>query len=145
MILSQTAIYALKATLCLAEAEAPGRLRVDDIAAQLDVPRNYLSKILHTLARHGVLLSTRGPHGGFQLARPAAELTLAHVLEPIDGLPEESGCLLGRPVCSDVNPCAAHDRWKAVSVALKKFLSETSVADLARSSAVAPTHGATHG
>jgi Rrf2 family protein len=146
LILSQTAIYALKATLCLAEAEAPGRLRVDDIAARLDVPRNYLSKILHTLARHGVLLSARGPRGGFQLARPAADLSLAEVLERIDGLPEESGCLLGRPVCSDANPCAAHDRWKAVSVALKRFFSETSVADLARrTSIVEPSHGATHG
>ncbi|HSH75920.1 MAG TPA: Rrf2 family transcriptional regulator, partial [Longimicrobiales bacterium] len=74
MILSQTAVYALKATLRLAEQEPGGRMRVDDIAAELDVPRNYLSKILHTLAREGLLSSSRGPGGGFELARPATEL-----------------------------------------------------------------------
>ena len=51
MILSQTAVYALKAVLFLAEAKGQELARVDDIAQALDVPRNYLSKILHVLAR----------------------------------------------------------------------------------------------
>lgn len=146
MILSQTAVYALKATLCLAEQQPPGRLRVDDIAGRLQVPRNYLSKILHALARGGVLTSSRGPGGGFELARPASELRLSVILQHFDALPEESGCLLGRPQCSDANPCAAHDRWKSVSVAVKSFLSETSIADLAtKSSNTQPSQGGIHG
>lgn len=130
VILSQTAVYALRATLCLAAAEPEDRLRVDDIAERLDVPRNYLSKILHVLAREGVLESTRGPHGGFTLARPAAELTLAEVVEPFDQLPEAYGCLLGRPECTDADPCAAHARWKGISLAVKDFFGQTSIADL---------------
>lgn len=141
VILSQTAVYALRATLCLAGTEPEERLRVDDIAARLDVPRNYLSKILHVLAREGVLESTRGPHGGFALARPAAELTLAEVVEPFDQLPEGSGCLLGRPECTDADPCAAHARWKGISRAVKDFFRQTSIADLSPDRVAQLSHG----
>ena len=68
MILSKSAKYALRATLCLAECEGERPMPVDEIAERLDVPRNYLSKILHILARTGTLDSTRGPGGGFRLA-----------------------------------------------------------------------------
>jgi len=132
MVLSQTAVYAIQATLCLAEGGSGVRMRVDDVAAELDVPRNYLSKILHALARDGVLSSTRGPGGGFALARPASELTLQDVIERFDGLPDASGCLLGRPECSDTDPCAAHNRWKSVSHSVRTFFADTTVADLVR-------------
>lgn len=132
MILSQTATYALRAALCLAEAESKGPMRVDDIAERLDVPRNYLSKILHALARSGVLSSTRGPGGGFRLADAPEETTLAAIVEQFDDLPGVSGCLLGRDECSDEDPCAAHDSWKGVSASVRRFFLETSVADLSK-------------
>lgn len=140
VILSQTAVYALRATLCLAGIEPHARLRVDDIAERLDMPRNYLSKILHVLAREGVLDSTRGPHGGFALAKPARELTLAHIVEPFDQLPEEAPCLLGRPECTDADPCAAHAQWKGISNAIKDFFRRTSIADLSPDRLTALTH-----
>lgn len=132
MILSQTAVYALQATLCLAARSSEERVRVDDVAEALDLPRNYLSKILHTLAREGVLSSARGPGGGFALAHPASDLTLAAVIEHFDGLPDASGCLLGRPECSDLDPCAAHARWKSVAHSVREFFAETTIADLTR-------------
>lgn len=130
MILSQTALYALRAVLCLAQAEQSEPVRVDDIATQLDVPRNYLSKILHALTRTGVLTSTRGPGGGFQLAKPASELTLAAVVEHFDQIPAEAQCLLGRAECSDANPCPAHEQWRRVSFSVNEFFRQTSIADL---------------
>ena len=133
MVLSQTAVYALRATLCLAEREPHERLRVDDIAAELGVPRNYLSKILHVLARDGVLSSSRGPGGGFTLARPASELKLEEIVQRFDGFPSESGCLLGRTECSEEDPCAAHDQWKHVAAAVRDFFRDTSLADFSRS------------
>lgn len=138
MILSQTAVYALRASLCLASLEASGPVRVDDIAERLNVPRNYLSKILHTLARAGVLKSSRGPGGGFQLARAAAELPLHDIVEHFDQLSGEPTCLLGRPECSDRDPCSAHDRWRSVSEAVDAFFRETTVADLSRDRAAKP-------
>lgn len=132
MILSQTAVYALKATLCLADSGQDAPVRVDDIAKELGVPRNYLSKILHALARGGVLDSTRGPGGGFRLAHSADEVTLSQVIEHFDDLTTRSGCLLGRTQCSDEDPCAAHSRWKHVSDAVSTFFDETSIADLSK-------------
>ena len=132
MILSQTAVYALRAMLCLAEKAGEGPLRVDDIAAELDVPRNYLSKILHVLGRAGLLTSTRGPGGGFSLAQPAGGLTLFEVVRHFDDIPEASACLLGREVCSDTDPCPAHLHWKGVSAQVRDFFQETTLADLSR-------------
>lgn len=135
-MLSQTAEYALRAVVYLAEQADPGLIPVGEIAVALDVPANYLSKILHQLARAGVVESTRGPHGGFRLARPAELIGLADVIEPFDSLEHRRRCLLGRPECSDRNPCGAHERWKHVKNQTTDFFRDTSVADvLARSSA----------
>lgn len=137
MILSQTAVYALKAVMYLAES-GPGRtVRVDDIAGGLDVPRNYLSKILNVLARAGVLHSSRGPAGGFRLGHPASELSLSDVIAPFDDITASPLCFLGRERCSDATPCAAHARWKEVSASVRDFLDRTTVDDLARDASAA--------
>lgn len=132
MVLSQTAVYALKASLYLAEHHGSEPVRVDDIASALDVPRNYLSKILHVLARGGALESTRGPKGGFQLGKRPDEMTLSEIVDHFDDFVGGSTCLLGRTECSDANPCAAHTRWKAAALAVRAFFNETTLADLAK-------------
>ena len=131
--MSQTARYALRAAVYIAEREAAGPVPVQAMAEDLDVPRNYLSKTLHRLASAGVLKSTRGPGGGFRLNRPAEEITLATViqeLEPADGT--ETRCLLGRSVCSADDPCAAHGRWCTIREQVEAFFGDTTLADLAR-------------
>lgn len=127
MNLPQTAEYALRAVLHIASRK--DLVRVAPMAEELGMPRNYLSKTLHQLAKAGVLESTRGPRGGFQLAIPADKLTLAVILEPF-GVLDGGGCLLGRTECLDSAPCAAHWRWKALSAGLEEFFGETTVADL---------------
>ena len=114
-MLSQTAEYALRTVLYLAAGEQDTLFRVSEIAEELDVPRNYLSKTLHLLARAGVLTSSRGKHGGFRLTKPPSKLTLAEVVAPFDGPTGARICLLGRTACSDSDPCPAHGTWKAVS------------------------------
>lgn len=134
MILSQTAVYALRAMLHLAERPDDLPVRVDDIASALDVPRNYLSKILHVLARQGLLKSTRGPGGGFRLARSPGRTTLLEVAGHFDDMDGER-CLLGRPECRDDDPCPAHGQWKEVAAGLHAFFRNTTIADIARSPA----------
>lgn len=131
MILSQTAVYALRAMLHLAERPRGQAVRVHDIASALDVPRNYLSKILHVLARRGLLRSARGPSGGFSLVRSPEQTTLLEVAGHFDDL-DRVPCLLGRPECRDEDPCPAHGRWKEVAAALHEFFRNTTIADLAR-------------
>ena len=130
LTLPQTAEYALKAVAYIAAAEAEGRpARVPEIAEALDVPRNYLSKTLHQLARAGVLLSTRGPQGGFRLAHAPDRVHQNTIVAPF--LPAGGPvCILGRNACSDVRPCAAHHRWKPVREQMNAFFAKTSVADL---------------
>lgn len=130
-MLSQTAEYALRAVLHIAEHGAERPVAVGDIARTLRVPRNYLSKTLHQLARAGVVASTFGPGGGFQLAVPGDELTLDLIVAPFDAAGERH-CLLGRARCRDSEPCLAHDRWKGIAEQIRHFFASTTVTDLLR-------------
>jgi Rrf2 family protein len=86
---------------------------VRTIAEAADVPRQSLSKILHGLRKSGFLKSTRGPGGGYELARPAAEMRLIEFIEAVDGPLNMNGrCVLGLDECDDDKHCALHDFWK---------------------------------
>ncbi|HUG42027.1 MAG TPA: Rrf2 family transcriptional regulator [Longimicrobiales bacterium] len=126
-MLSQTAQYALRAIILLGEREGSGPVRVDEVARELDIPRNYLSKILHTLVKRGILGSLRGPRGGFYLARDAGSVTLLEVVEPFDDIEARRTCLLGKKECSDGNPCAVHEQWKATATEVARFYRETTL------------------
>lgn len=129
MWLSSTAQNALRAVLHIAARPDGQPVRADDIARDLDLPRNYLSKTLHALARAGVLRSTRGPRGGFQLEVPAAALTLHQVIAPFAPSGERR-CLLGRARCGDDAQCLVHHRWSAVASGVEEFFHDTTIADL---------------
>lgn len=129
MWLSSTAQQALHAVLCIAALADEGPVRVDEVAAVIGGPRNYLSKTLHLLTRAGVLRSERGPRGGFRLAVAADRLTLARVVAPFEPVGERR-CLLGRPVCGDAKPCPAHSRWKKVAGEIDAFFQTTTIAAL---------------
>lgn len=130
MILSKTANYALRAALCLSEVGDDRHVPVDEIAARLDVPRNYLSKILHVLARAELLSSTRGPGGGFRLALPADSVALSDIVGHFDALPDETTCFLGQASCSESDPCRAHVLWADVRASINDFLDNTRLSDL---------------
>ena len=131
-MISQSTEYALRAALHIAENDGRGPVRVQDAARDLDVPRNYLSKILHQLGRAGVVTSSRGPNGGFRLAAPPEDILLARIVEPfepnlVDG---KRRCLMGREVCSDDNPCGAHHHWKRVAAEILSFFHSKTLGDL---------------
>jgi Rrf2 family protein len=132
-LLSDTAEYALRAVLYIAQQDTTEDLvRAEEVSEALGVPGNYLSKILHVLAREGVLASTRGPRGGFRLKRDADRLTLITVIAPFDPMEPRRVCLLGRPSCNDSNPCPAHERWKGISEQVGRFFRFTTIGDLLR-------------
>jgi Rrf2 family protein len=139
MWLSSTAQNALRAVLYLAERGNEVPVRVDDIALALRTPRNYLSKTLHALSRAGVLQSTRGPKGGFQLSRVPDQLWLSDVIAPFQPVGERR-CLMGREACGDADPCRAHHRWSQVAAGVEAFFAQTSVADLTRQGQAAAAH-----
>lgn len=128
-MLSQTAEYALRAVLYVAQ-HGDRLVQAGEMAQALRIPRNYLSKIVHALAREGVLESTRGKSGGFRLAQAPNRLYVVQVVSPFDRLGDVRRCLLGRPQCSDRTACAAHTRWKEVAERVAEFFRETTVAEL---------------
>ena len=138
-MLSQTSEYALRAVVDLARASVDGPVKLEEVADYLGAPKNYLSKTLHLLARAGVLSSGRGPYGGFQLAIPPRELTLALVVAPFEPPTTLARrCLLGHGECSDTTPCEAHERWKAIAVPMRAFFLTTTVGDLISSDSSIP-------
>jgi len=89
-----------------------------------------MAKTLNALAKAGIVTSARGPAGGFALAIPATELTIAHVIECFDGPRAHTRCLLGTAPCDPRRPCAAHARWTEIVQVRAAAFSSTTVADL---------------
>ena len=129
-MLSNTAQYALRALIYIGEESGDERVRVDEVAQALDVPRNYLSKIMHLLVKERVLDSLRGPRGGFTLARPASQITLYDIVSPFDDIEARRTCLLGRKECSDARPCAIHAHWRAAATQIAEFFRETKLSEV---------------
>lgn len=129
-MLSKTAVHALSAVAALAELPEGEYAGAADIAGRIGAPRNYLGKLLKTLADEGLLESQKGKGGGFRLAREASRVSVFDVVEPIDHVSRWSGCFMGHIRCSDGSPCAVHARWGRVRDEYLQFLRETSVADL---------------
>ncbi len=137
-MLSQTAEYALRAVLYLAEQPHGRPVRVEEIGDALDIPANYLSKTLAALVRAGVLGSMRGPHGGFRMGVAPEDLPLMRVVAPFDDIGSRRHCLLGNPECSDHAACSAHRAWKETSARVEQFFRSTTVADIRRKTKAHP-------
>ena len=137
-MISKTGMHAVTAVAALAELSEGAFAGAAEIADQIGAPRNYLGKLLKTLADQGLLESQKGKGGGFRLARSAAQISLYEIMERVDRVSRWGGCFLGRARCSDETPCSVHPRWSKVRTAYLQFLQETSVDDLVRRPDIRP-------
>ena len=133
--------YSLKALLMLADRYPSAQpLRVEEIAAVQGVPENYLRRLLIELKRGGLVLSQKGPSGGYMLARPPARITMADVVEIIEGdyMPVE--CLEdgANSFCPRDGGCPMRDVWREVRDSVVSILRSATLQSLAerRKSAV---------
>ena len=129
-MLSQSAEYAILVALELARARDEGLIGARVLARRLKLPPSYCAKILQTLAREGVLVSSRGKHGGFRLAQPPEAVALSEIVAPFFDLTPGKRCLIGPRACGDMAPCAVHARWKAVGAKVAAFFRSTTLGDL---------------
>lgn len=108
--------YSLKALLLLAERyPTSSPVRVEEIADTQDIPENYLRRLLIELKRGGLVASQKGPSGGYMLARPPARITMADVVEIIEGEYTPVECLEeSSATCPREQPCAMRDVWRDV-------------------------------
>ncbi len=97
----------------------------------MEIPDKYLPQILGALVRAGIADSAVGRSGGYELARPAASITLRDVVEVAEGPLRSDKCLLRGGPCYWAEKCALHDAWSAAAQALSDRLGATTFADLA--------------
>jgi Rrf2 family iron-sulfur cluster assembly transcriptional regulator len=102
-----------------------------ELAGELGVPRNYLSKTLNRLARRGLLTSVRGPRGGFRLAHSASEITMAEIVAEFDDSSPSGRCVMGGRDCDRRDPCVAHEQWQQWSESMARLMGDTTVAEFA--------------
>ena len=129
-MLSKTGLHAVRAMVALARLPVGAYAGAARIAQEIGAPQNYLGKLLKALAEEGLAESQKGLGGGFRLARDPHAISLLDVVEPIEHISRWSGCILGRPECSEIEPCAMHQRWKAVRDAYQRMLERTTLAEL---------------
>jgi Rrf2 family transcriptional regulator, iron-sulfur cluster assembly transcription factor len=129
-MLNQSAEYALRATLYMANLGPDKAYKATAVADALGMPANYLSKIMHELVRKRVLKSVRGPTGGYSLAIAPAELPIEKIIEPFQDLGPRAHCLMGDRKCDRKRPCAAHERWGRFKESLAASLQQTTLADM---------------
>jgi Rrf2 family protein len=129
-MLTKTGLHAVRALLALARLPEGAYAGSAAVAREIGAPPNYLGKLLQMLAREGLVQSQKGLGGGFRLARDPGAISLLAVVEPIEQVSRWSGCILGRPECSDTFPCALHERYKQVRNDYLRLLRDTTLADL---------------
>lgn len=132
LLFSRQCEYALQAVLYLALKPAGERVSIKDLTRRLAIPYHFLAKILQDLTRKGILVSVKGPGGGFGLAAPAERITLFQIVEAVDGTDFIKTCVLGFPECSGRNPCAVHDTWAELRDRIQLMLAERNIAQMAR-------------
>lgn len=87
---------------------------LSEIAAEQNIPKHFLSKILQLLVKHKLLVSTKGPSGGFKLSRSPEDITLIEVVKAIDGLDIFKQCGIGFKKCDEEDPCPIHPDYKKI-------------------------------
>lgn len=131
-MVSSTIEYALRALAALAERPAGQLQQGNELAENCDIPANYMSKILWTLGKAGIVEAVRGVGGGYRLAKPARGIRLKAVFAALDGGDCQPHCLVNRQVaCRDDRPCSAHHAWRTVHRAYLDFLETMTLADIA--------------
>jgi len=99
-MLSNTCKYAMRAVVYLAiNAGTEHWINIKTISEDLKLPTPFLGKILQNLTKAGILLSAKGPTGGFVLGKPASEISFYDVVKVIDGTGMFDDCLFGMEIC----------------------------------------------
>lgn len=138
-VITMKAKYALKALACLANAPPGEPLLIADIAESEGIPKKFLEAILAELKQHGLLRSRKGRGGGYFLAKPADQVTVASVLRVIDGPIAPVPCLSRTAYrrcdgCKDEATCTVRLVLKDAHSASVSVLEHTTIADMAASS-----------
>jgi Rrf2 family protein len=130
---SKACEYGIKAALYVATRSLEGeRVMLKEIAREINSPEAFTAKILQQLARHRIVDSLKGPHGGFLIEKKRLDrIRLSEIVSAIDGDNIYRGCGLGLEQCNAKQPCPLHDKFVAIRNDLRKMLESTTLLELA--------------
>jgi len=133
--LSKLADYGIVLTTHLA-ASAPGKIHAaKDLARATAIPLPTVSKVMKALAHASIVTSHRGADGGFTLARPATDITVADLIAALDGPIAMTDCLSDdHDACGIVSSCGVRGHWDRISRAIHDALDGLTVAEMAKPS-----------
>ncbi len=132
IIFSRRCEYALQAVLYLALKPEGERTSIKELTHHIKMPSPFLAKILQDLTHKGLLVSFKGPRGGFALGKPAKDITFFNIVEAIDGIALTNGCVLGFSECSTETPCSMHNDWKVIRERIENMLMKQDIIQMAK-------------
>lgn len=139
MRLSNLADYAVVTMAAAARHCGGGRVSASELAAETGLPAPTVQKLVSKLTAAGLLRSIRGAKGGLQLARPAAAITLADIVEAIEGPIALAACVEAGSHECDLEPhCAVRPHWGVVNKAVRGALAGIPLTQLTHSGHMAP-------
>ncbi len=129
---SKACEYGIKACTYIALQSLEGkRVSLKKIAGEIDSPIAFTAKILHQLAKNDILVSVKGPYGGFYIPKEKIDvIKLAAIVYAIDGDSVYTGCALGFNECNAREPCPLHDKFIGIRDELREMLQNTSLYEL---------------
>lgn len=105
-------------------------MRASDLAATTHVPPAYVSKVMRKLVVAGLVSGTKGHHGGFKLARPAAQIRFIEVIRAVDPMPTTEPCAFGWGACNSASPCLLHPAFTGLRAQVRKWAEETTLGSM---------------
>ena len=136
--LSKKADYALMAMKHLAQKRDVSSTSAREIAEQYDIPIELMAKVLQRLVRIGLLASTQGTRGGYTLGRPAAAISVADVIEAIDGPFTVTACSTENNDCEQFSKCSIRDPLWQIRERIAAALGTVSIAEIAAETVSSP-------
>ena len=132
--LSKKADYALMAVRHLALKTGPSSASAREIAEQYDIPIELMAKVLQRLVRTGLLLSTQGTRGGYTLSRPSSAISVADVIQAIDGPFTVTACSSEKNDCEQYSKCSIRDPLWQIRERIAATLETVTIAEMAAES-----------
>ena len=136
--LSKKADYALMAMKHLAQKRAASSTSAREIAEQYDIPIELMAKVLQRLVRMGLLASTQGTRGGYMLGRTATAISVAEVIEAIDGPFTVTACSTDKHDCEQFNKCSIRDPLWQIRERIAAALGTVTIAEIAAENIPSP-------
>jgi Rrf2 family protein len=110
------------------------KIKIDEIAVNLSVPKHFLGKIMQQIVKEGLLKSTKGPYGGFSITNETLTTPLIKLVDITDGMEQFRVCVLKLKYCDGSNPCPLHEEMDGLREKFLSVFSQKTIGDLLKDS-----------